>query len=73
MVASTALQVYGRPLETVLSFKYLGPPITATYDDWPEVITNLKKAWNIWARLSKILGRMGADTRMLGVFQLTIV
>ena len=60
----TAFQAYGRPLETVLSFKYLGRPLTATDKDWPEIITNLQKARNIWARLSIILGREGADTRV---------
>ena len=69
----TAFQAYGRPLETVLSFKYLGCPLIATDNDWPEIITNLQKARNIWARLSIILGREGADTRVSVRFYLTIV
>ena len=69
----TAFQAYGRPLETVLSFKYLGLPLTATDNYWTEIITNLQKARNIWARLSIILGREGADTRVSARFYLTIV
>ena len=30
-----ALQVYGYPLETVTSYKYLGRLLTATENDWP--------------------------------------
>ena len=35
---------YGRTLEMVLSFKYLGRVILAANDDWPEVIRNLTNA-----------------------------
>ena len=71
--ASTAFQAYGSPLETVSSLKYLGLPLTAIYDDWTEVITNIQKVRKIWDRLSRILGREGADTRVSGRFHLTIV
>ena len=57
----------------MLSFKYLGRPLTATDNDWTEIITNLQKARNIWAKLSIILGREGADTRVSARFYLTIV
>ena len=33
--------VYGRPLDVVTSFKYLGQLISAADDDWPEVVRNL--------------------------------
>ena len=32
---------YGRTLETVTSFKYLGRVILATENNWPEVLSNL--------------------------------
>ena len=41
--ASTALRVHGRPLETVSSLKYLGRLLTASENDWPDVISNLWK------------------------------
>ena len=69
----TVFQAYDRPLETVSSLKYLGLPLTAIDNDWPEVIINLQKARKIWARLSRILVWEGADTRVSGSFNLTIV
>ena len=67
------LRAYDRPLERVLSFKYLGRLLTETKDYWPEVIVNLQKARNIWSQLDQILGREGADTRTLGNFLVTVV
>ena len=56
-VAATAFRVYVHPLETVKSFKYIERLITATDDDWPEVIINLHKLQKSWYRMSKILRR----------------
>ena len=42
--AERAFHAYGRPLETVASFKFLGWVLKAGYDDWPEVVRNLKNA-----------------------------
>ena len=66
-------QVYGYPLETVTSFKYLVHLITAIYDYFPEVIVNLQKERNIWYCLSRNLGREGEDPRTLGCFYLTVI
>ena len=62
MIKSTtrALQDYGRPLETVASFKYSGWIIAAPDNNCPEVVGNLPKARKRWAHLSRILGREGA-------------
>ena len=57
----TAFQAYVRPLETVMSYKYLGRLITATDNDIPEVIDNLQKAQNIWSRLLRVLVHEGTD------------
>ena len=46
--AATSLRAHDWPLETVLSFKYLGRLLTAPDDDWSAVITNLWKAQNSW-------------------------
>ena len=43
-VTSRAFSPYGRPLEMVLSFKYLGRVILEVEDDWPAVIQKLAKA-----------------------------
>ena len=43
------LNTYGRPLMDVSSFNYLGRVLSDSYDDWPSVIANLRKAHNRWA------------------------
>ena len=53
--AARVFQAYGRPLETVSFFKYLGCILMALGDNWTEVVVNLRKARNIWARLYRIL------------------
>ena len=40
--------------------------MTAVDDNWPSVITNLRKSRKVWSRLLRILGREGADTRTSG-------
>ena len=62
-----AFQAYGRPLETVKHFKYLGRVLRDSDDDWMEVVGNLRKVRTSWARLSIILGREGASTRVSGI------
>ena len=44
----------------VPSFKNLGRVLSATDDDWPAVIRNLKKARKVWKKISKNLSREGA-------------
>ena len=48
---------YDSPLETVLSFKYLGSLPMETDEDWPECIANIRKASKIWSRLDEITGQ----------------
>ena len=52
-----AFQAYGRPLEMVNSFKYLGRVLTEVDDDWTAVVRNLKKARKSWDQTIRILGR----------------
>ena len=61
-----AFQAYGEPLENVTAFKYLGRVMTAGGKYWLEVAGNLHKIRNIWVRLSRILSREGAETKVLG-------
>ena len=42
-VTSRAFSAYGRPLDMVASFRYLGRGISAADDDWPAVVQNLAK------------------------------
>ena len=68
-----AFDAYGKPLENVLAFKYLGRVMTEIDDDWPAVAGNLSKARKIWGRLLRILCWEGADARVLGNFFRTVV
>ena len=69
----TELTDYGRPLTSVPPLKYLGQVLSASSDDWAEVVHNLRKARSKWAWLSRVLGREGADARMLGMFYVAVV
>ena len=68
-----AFEAYGKPLETVSTFKYLGRVMRAGDDDWPSVAGNLVKARQRWGRLSRILSREGADKRVSGNFFKAVV
>ena len=50
-------EAYGVPIKSVSEFKYLGRILTATDDDWPAVVGNLRKERRSWGRLSRLLGR----------------
>ena len=63
-----SFEAYGKPIEAVSSFKYLGRIMTAGDNDWPAVVVNLVKARKIWGRLTRILSREGADKRVSGTF-----
>ena len=63
-----AFQAYGEPLETVTSFKYLGRVLTAGDDDWSAVAGKLRKDKKIWIRMTRILGREGAEPKISGLF-----
>ena len=73
MESFTAFKTYGQPLETVISFRYLGRILTATNNDWLGIISNIQNILWRWARLSRILGWEGADTWTLGRFYLDII
>ena len=52
-----AFHVYGKRMEAVSEFRYLGRLLTATDDDWPEVAGNIRKARVSWGRLVRVLRR----------------
>ena len=39
-------EAYGKLLENLTAFKYLGPVMTAGDDDWPVLVGNLSKSRN---------------------------
>ena len=59
-----AFHAYGKPMEAVSEFRYLGRLLTATDDDWPAVAGNIRKARASWGRLAQVLGREGADPKV---------
>ena len=66
-------EAYGKPLERVSTFKYLGRAMTAGDDNCPAVVGNLVKARKSWGRLARILTREGADKRVSGNFFKAVV
>ena len=68
-----AFEAYGKRLDTVSTFKYLGRAMTEGYDDWPELAGNLVKARKRWGRLLRILSREGAEKRVSGNFFKAVV
>jgi hypothetical protein len=65
--------VNGEDLEQVPTFTYLGRPLSSDGSDWPAVYYNLKKARKRWMRVSRVLTREGADTRVCGMFYKAVV
>ena len=59
-----AFHAYGKPMEAVSEFRYLGRLLMATEDDWPAVTGNIRKAWVSWGRLARVLGREEADPKV---------
>ena len=67
-VTTRASSAYGRPLEMVTSFKYLGQVISDTDDDWTEVVTNFAWEKMVWRSMTYIIIREGATPRVSGFF-----
>ena len=63
-----AFEAYGKPIQNVSEFRYLGGVLTAGDDDWLAVVGNLGKARKSWGRLYWILSREGADPKVSGNF-----
>ena len=61
------------PLDHVTSFKYLRRILTAADGDWPEVVSNLRKARRKWTQLTRVLGREGRDACTSGQIYLAVV
>ena len=64
---------HGRPLTSVLSFKYLGQILTASEDYFSAVVRNLCNAQKKWAWLLGVLGWEGSKTRVSRTFFKVVV
>ena len=51
-VTARDFSAYGRPLDMVTPFRYLGWVILAADDDWPAVVKNLSRARAVWRRMT---------------------
>ena len=67
-----AFHAYGKRMQSVTEFRYLGRVMTSTDEDWPEVARNLRKARVTWGRLARILGREGADPKVSHHFYIAV-
>ena len=64
VILERAFHTYGKPMEAVSEFRYLGRLLTATDEDWLAVAGNIRKARVSWGRLARVLGREGADPKV---------
>ena len=65
--------VYGKKLERVYEFKYLGRIIQENDDNTACIDNNIKKARRQWNSISKILKREGANAPTMAKFYLAVV
>ena len=64
--AERSSQAYDRPLTLVSSFNYLGNVLIPPDNDWTSVVGILRISRKKWARMSRILGREGANVQVSG-------
>ena len=65
--------MYGKKLEQVSQFKYLGRILTDTDDDTAAITNQLKKARQQWNAIARILKRKGANAMTMAKFYMAIV
>ena len=68
-----AIEVYGKQIQSVPRFTYMGRVMTAGDDNWPAVAGTLPMARKSWGRLQGILRREGAMPRISGNFFKAVV
>ena len=71
--ADMAFEVYGKQIQTVPRFKYLGRILMEGDGDLPEVAGNLAKSRKSWGRLQGVLSREGAKKWVSGNFFKAVV
>ena len=67
------ITAYGIPLALVIYFKYIGRVISAVDENWQELVNNLHRARQKWARLTRVLIWKGADARTSCQIYLAVV
>ena len=65
--------VYGKELERVKEFRYLGRIFTENDDDTKCIEIQLKRARQKWNSIAKILKREGANAKTMAKFYLAVV
>ena len=61
------------PVIQILVSEVLGSVLSADNDNWMAVVRNLRREQNKWARMTRVLGREGADALTLGMFYMEVV
>ena len=69
----TEFTIYGKKLERVSDFRYLGRVLAEDDDDTICIEGQLKKARKTWGSIAKILKREGANAKTMGKFYVTVV
>ena len=59
--------------EGVEVFKYSGQLLDRSYDNWPTVLRNIRKARQVWGRLWKLIQREEAEPAFLSEFYHDVV
>ena len=54
-------------------FKYLRRFLYFPDNDWPGVLQNIRKAWQVWGRIGKMLRREGEEPAVLAEFYCAVV
>ena len=67
-----SFHAYGKRMQSVTEFRYLGRVMSSTDDEWPAVARNLRKARVTWGRLARILVREGADPKVSHNFYIAV-
>ena len=70
---SREFSAYGRTLDMVPYFKYLGRILLAEDDDWIVVIQNMTKSRAVWRKMTRILCREGERPQVSTFFFKAIV
>ena len=70
---TVGFKVYGKDLEQVKDFRYLGRTINNNDDDTDCIHTQIKKARKQWNSLSKILKNEGSNAKTMAKFYMAVV
>jgi hypothetical protein len=65
--------VNGKPIKTVLEFRYLGRVVTENDSDAATISRSIQRARGKWAKLGRLLTREGANPMSMGIFYKVIV